>query len=325
MSATEETYERALGAFRNGLNNDRLAHAYLVIGDPTSGGGALRFADAVSAMLMCQAAEGERPCGQCRACVRVGQGKHPDVFCIEPEKKSRIISVNAMRELMRKLSQSSFEGGWKVAVIIFADRMNDESANAFLKTLEEPPKRTLLLLLTDSPQALLPTILSRCQRVNILEPERKKQTDWSERLDDILGVGNLSDPLVQATLAKRLEALLEDQKEAIAALEKEKSADREEKEEVIEARIEARLKEVRSQIFRSVIMWQRDILLLVTGCDESGLFHADHVEAIRGVASALDPTAALRRVRAAEEMIERLDRVSKPAGPIFEAGFARMG
>ena len=81
---------------------------------------------------------------------------------IEPEKKSRVIAVDAVRALNHRIQTSSFAGGWKVAVIKYADRLNDQAANAFLKTLEEPPARTLLLLLTDAPQSLLPTVVSRC-------------------------------------------------------------------------------------------------------------------------------------------------------------------
>lgn len=72
--------------------------------------------------------------------------------------------------LLPWLSDTAFAGGWKVVVLAGADRLTNEAANAFLKMLEEPPPKTLILLLTDAPQALLPTIRSRCQRIDLDEP-----------------------------------------------------------------------------------------------------------------------------------------------------------
>lgn len=95
---------------------------------------------------------------------------HPDLFTLRPAKKARQIRIgergaeepNTMRKLLRDISQSSNQGGRKVAIVYEADRMNTATANAFLKTLEEPPRDTTLLLLTTRPYALLDTIRSRC-------------------------------------------------------------------------------------------------------------------------------------------------------------------
>jgi len=99
---------------------------------------------------------------------RIAAKTHPDVAYLEPEGKKRIITVKSMRErIVEPMSSTSYSGGWKVGVISGADRMEAPSANAFLKSLEEPTPRTLYLLLTDSPDALLPTIVSRSQRVDL--------------------------------------------------------------------------------------------------------------------------------------------------------------
>ncbi len=89
--------------------------------------------------------------------------KHPDVFTLRPSKKSRVISVDDMRELIRNVQHSPQQGLRKVAFVFEVDRMNASAANAFLKTLEEPPLNTNLLLLTTRPHSLLATIRSRCQ------------------------------------------------------------------------------------------------------------------------------------------------------------------
>jgi len=88
---------------------------------------------------------------------------HPDVFSLRPSKKSRIISVDDTRELIRNIQHSPQKGDRKVALIYEVDRLNASAANAFLKTLEEPPLNTTILLLTTRPYSLLPTIRSRCQ------------------------------------------------------------------------------------------------------------------------------------------------------------------
>ena len=93
---------------------------------------------------------------------------HPDIHRLAPAKKTRIISVDAMRERMiDPMEKTTFMGGWKAGVVLGADRLKTESANAFLKTLEEPPPQTLFLLLSERPEQLLPTIISRCQRIDL--------------------------------------------------------------------------------------------------------------------------------------------------------------
>ncbi|MDD4735094.1 MAG: hypothetical protein PHP44_03195 [Kiritimatiellae bacterium] len=320
--STADSLEQWLSIFRRSAKAGRLAHAYLVCGNPE--GVARTYADQVASYLLCTATEG-RPCGICKSCIRVPAGRHPDVFHIEPEKKSRVIGVEAMRTFIRNLQQSAYEGDWKIGLMLHADRLNENAANAFLKTLEEPPPRTLMLLLTDSPQTMLRTVISRCQRVNLPEPERKKTEDWTPVVDGILQTSLSNDPLVHAACAHRLNDLLDETKTRILAEEKKRAKDTEAEEEVLDARAEARLKKVRAAIFQSLLHWQRDLLLLVNGCDEGLLFHAEHIEVLRGQAAQLDVATAFRRVRAIQEMDTRLARISRPALPVLESGFARMG
>ena len=99
---------------------------------------------------------------------QVESGSHPDVVTLEPEGKSRTISVESMRaRIVEPMSTTAFSGGWKVGVVYGADRLNPQSANAFLKSLEEPTPKTMYLLATDQPDSILPTIISRSQRVDL--------------------------------------------------------------------------------------------------------------------------------------------------------------
>lgn len=105
------------------------------------------------------------------AAAQVESGSHPDIVSLEPEGRSRVITVDSMRErIVGPMSTTSFSGGWKVGIVNGADRLRQEAANAFLKSLEEPTPRTMYLLLTDRPDALLPTVISRTQRVSLPMP-----------------------------------------------------------------------------------------------------------------------------------------------------------
>ena len=105
-------------------------------------------------------------CDACLNCRKIDQDTHADIHWARPESKSRIITVEQTRELMREIQLKPTEAGYKVAIIAAADRLNVQAANAFLKTLEEPPAKSVLILLSTEPQRILETILSRCLRLN---------------------------------------------------------------------------------------------------------------------------------------------------------------
>ncbi len=150
-----------------------------------------------------------------------GLAKHPDIHWLYPEMKSRVVSVSAMHEkLIAPISQTAFSGGWKAGVLVGADRLNEASANAFLKTLEEPPPNTVFLLLTEAPEQLLPTIVSRCQRIDLpdarerLLPEPWRANVFGALSDPDLAASGAAGLLRKAACAERLAATLSELKEA---------------------------------------------------------------------------------------------------------------
>lgn len=160
--------------FRRSLTAGRLAHAFLFVGPP--GVGKRSFALRLSQVLLCAAPRESElaPCGECESCRLFAAGNHPDVEIISrPADKSTIPlelligrDEKRMREgLCHNLSLKPYLGGRKVAVIDDADHLNVEGANCLLKTLEEPPPRSVLFLIGTSPDKQLPTIRSRCQLV----------------------------------------------------------------------------------------------------------------------------------------------------------------
>jgi DNA polymerase III subunit delta' len=105
-------------------------------------------------------------CDHCSSCRRIDADQHPDVLWVRPESKLRVITISQIRDILHAVNLKPAEARWKVTVIVGADRLNVQAANALLKTLEEPPPRSILLLLSTEPQRLLETILSRCLRLN---------------------------------------------------------------------------------------------------------------------------------------------------------------
>ncbi len=145
------------------IAQQRLPHALLLEGPP--GIGLTHFSTAFAAGLLCEQPRQGYACGKCRSCLLLDAGSHPDFQRIQPAKDKTQISVELVRELIAFLQLKSQYGRYKVAVIEPADLMNASSANALLKTLEEPPPTSLMLLNTHTPGRLPITIRSRCQRL----------------------------------------------------------------------------------------------------------------------------------------------------------------
>jgi DNA polymerase III subunit delta' len=162
---------RAVDLLRRSLDSERLSHAYLFVGQPHVG-------KTILAVNLAQALNCEqetRPCGQCRSCLLIAAGNHPDVQLIgrmanaapgETGTKKEI-SIAQIKELQRSAGLQPYEGRHRVFIIDGAEYLNEESANCLLKTLEEPPPKVLFILLTVNDGRLLPTIVSRCQRVEL--------------------------------------------------------------------------------------------------------------------------------------------------------------
>ncbi|MNZ89160.1 DNA polymerase III subunit delta' [compost metagenome] len=136
------------------------AHAYLLHGP--AGIGKRALAERLMARLLCQRPEGLDACGQCKSCLLLKAGSHPDNYILEPEEADKAIKVDQVRELVSFVVQTAQLGGRKVVLIEPAESMNINAANALLKSLEEPSGDTVLLLVSHQVSRLLPTIKSRC-------------------------------------------------------------------------------------------------------------------------------------------------------------------
>lgn len=190
---------------------------------------------------------------------------HPDMPWFQPEKVSRIIDAKMMTErILPFAQQSSLSGGWKVIVIVSADRMNETSANAFLKMLEEPPPQTLFLLLVDRVDDLLPTILSRCQLLHA-GGERCLDEPWRSEIVDLLADIREKSPLLDAMRAERICEIIDDMNERAEREIREESKSNtliEEDADTLKARVGARAKAWRSDLWLTIEQWMNDLARL---------------------------------------------------------------
>lgn len=295
----------AVALLQRAIALDRLAHAYAFVGP--SGVGRRLTAVAFAQAALC-AAQG---CGRCAVCRRVAVGQHSDCQVIAPTpprdnpKGAPMIRIEQIRELERTASLAPLEGGRKVFVLDDAERMTLPSAQALLKTLEEPPPRTHLVLVIANPRALPPTVLSRCQRVRFrpldeadavrLLEDRGVPPDASELL------ARLAQGRPGLALGTDLEAL-RSRREAALALAAEPPA-----------RLGVVLDEAptdRATVAAYLELywaWYRDALCLAAGGSAALLVNADQEAALRTLAARLPASAlatALARVKAAWVALE---------------------
>ncbi len=313
--SSEPSFTAALEGLRHAAESGRLAHAYLIVGSPR--GEAMALTEALLRGLFCVGPQ--KPCGQCAECRRVERHLHPDVVWLEPESKSRRIQIDApgdhamgVRDLTRFMALAPMVGPWKVGVLVHADRLTSQAANACLKLLEEPPPYSLLLLLTDVPQAILPTLLSRCQKITLSGADAD-QPAWRPDVLEMLRAGPPKGPLAVLAQAARLENLLAGlekelaQRELERAKEWEASTGAEADRQVLEARVRARRLQERSAMLQLMLHWYRDVLLLSCGAGEDQLLVRGEAEAQRRQAAGLTPADALKLVHAVEEVHRRLE------------------
>jgi DNA polymerase-3 subunit delta' len=161
--------EKAIGMLTGALRRNRLASSYIFSGESGIGKKltAVNFAKALNCL-----SSGSGPdypgdaCDRCESCLKIGSGSHPDLLMVSPE--DRLIKIDEIRLINDALSFRPFEGRKKIVIVDDADTMNISSANAFLKTLEEPPEDSIIILISSRTDRLPATIRSRCSQVNFV-------------------------------------------------------------------------------------------------------------------------------------------------------------
>ncbi|MBO7653388.1 MAG: hypothetical protein J6U40_00575 [Kiritimatiellae bacterium] len=299
--------DEAFESVRHAFDCGRPANGYLIVGPVR--GAAMDLAVKILQLLFCTA--DAKPCGVCDACRHVRERTVADIHWLVPESKSRIITIEQMHnKLLEQVLQTSLAGGWKAGVIVGADRLRTESANAFLKTLEEPPPQTIFLLLTDAPQGLLPTIISRCQRIDLTASSELAEP-WKERVLDIL-----DSPLFKTPMERQISAnFLCDVLNSIKAFaEDEVKRESKSEEELVEvddavfaARVNARYREIRTDLVLTLESWFRDLFILRAGGDPALIRNRAYRETLEERARKLTLAQTLYNINAIEELAGKLE------------------
>ena len=306
------------------LRQGRLAHGYLFSGDDMREMEGL--ARTLAKTLNCQNPPNRSPGGQaldscdvCLNCRRIEGNNHPDVQWVRPESKLRVVTIDQIRNVIQTISLKPTEAEYKVAVITGGDRMNVQAANAFLKTLEEPPARSVIILLTCAFEQVLETIRSRCLRLHFAgEPGAKldeSAQQWIESLaaaavspqKSLLGRYKLLS-LITGRLAQVRETA-ETQLEASSPLVKYPDVEkdtRERWEAELNAAVEAEYRGKRAELLLLLQWWMRDIWLSTMKMEELSLAVPQLRNATEQVANRLSPSDASENLRQLEKLQRQL-------------------
>jgi hypothetical protein len=288
---------RGVDLLQRSLERGRLAHAYLFTGDQLDV--LEKLACTLAKTLNClqpvkRNGAAVDCCDRCVNCRKIEDGNHADVFWVRPESKTRLIKIGQIvrredspgRVLLDAVNFKPTESRHKIAVIVAADRMNDAAANAFLKTLEEPPHHSLLILLTTEPQRLLETIVSRCLRLNFAGEGPRQwapaQMEWLAAFSEmaaadqksLMGRYRLMDVLLRKLNDVR--AGIEEGLMARSPLEKYVDAEetlRERWEAELKAAVEAEYRRQRAEFLLALEWWMRDVWLQTLGRSPESKVH----------------------------------------------------
>jgi DNA polymerase III subunit delta' len=298
----------ALEYLQRAHQQNRLAHAYLITGPPGSGKQMLA-ADLASLVNGTPATD-------------VFSAKAREIFVARPESRSRRIVIAQIRELEHALQMRALNGRRKVAIIPDADRLQIEAANAFLKTLEEPPKDSLLLLLSALPEALPETIRSRCIAIPLEANGQRQRNDEEEKLVKLLQqASHQRSWTIQFAyrLAQEFQLLLRTVREEVKrktddALKHEVTRYKdttdgawlEEREEYYKALIESLYLQRRAKMIETLFAWWTDVLRASSGVAQRNFSRASQETAT--LASRFGTADILKRIRCLEELRDHLGR-----------------
>ena len=310
---------KTVDLLRRSLESGRLSHAYLFAGQPHVG--KMTLAVNLAQALNCDSEE--RPCGKCRSCLRIAAGNHPDVQVVgrlaatEPGESGtkKEIVIDQIRELQRIASLQPYEGRHRVFIVDGAEYLNDEAANCSLKLLEEPPPKVLFILLTANDGRLLPTIVSRCQRVELFPLpapaiEQALRESWQVEAEKARVLSRLCrGGIGWAVSAARNEKIFQERGFKLGELIDLGDASLDQRFSFAGrlASQYARSRDAAGEVLRLWLEWWRDVLLVKEGCAQF-IINVDKEEALRSRAEGYSLAAIrgfIEAIRAASEQLEQ--------------------
>lgn len=279
----KKNYPMLCSCLENAKRNRKIAHAYLLVGDLQEN--LKKFALQWAQLISCiNSNENGTYCGLCRPCKLFQKNAYTELYELAPQSRSRIITIQAIREFEGKVSLSSPAGWSKIGIIYDADCMGIDAQNAFLKTLEEPPKNTIFLLLSSRPRKLLNTIRSRCQTLLLLKNKQSYQYAQENGLFKLLnrlqrnkGLKNALE--VAAEIKKILDSLKESAEKYVEDNWDERWEDTADEnralqrqlEELRKTRIDSEYVRLREELIEAMKVWFQQRLLITYSCKKEFL------------------------------------------------------
>lgn len=309
---------KVAGLLQRSLERDRLAHAYLFSGNALQELEDMARTLAKAVNCLSPAHPTLDCCDACDNCRRIDQFNHPDVLWVRPELKTRLIGIDQVRELMQMVNLKPTVAAFKVGILAGADRLTHPAANAFLKTLEEPPSRSILILLTIEPQRVLETILSRCLRLSFAGGGAHfdaVQTAWMASFSAAAANGQpglLGRYHLLGLIGKKLgeqRTAIEESLTARSPLGRYDDLEpkmRDKLEDELSAAIEAEYRRQRTDLIGALQWWLRDVWLHTLSVEGGLLSFPDFAAASRAVAKRISPAQALANLEEVDHLQRQL-------------------
>ncbi|MBW2543910.1 MAG: DNA polymerase III subunit delta' [Deltaproteobacteria bacterium] len=299
---------KQLNVLQGAMKSDRVPHAYLFHG--IKGVGKKTTAKTLAKALNC-GEENADSCDRCHSCLKIDRGIHPDIVFIEPE--GIFIKINKIRELQDQIKFRPFEGRKRVFVITDADRMNDASANALLKTLEEPKPSNILILTTSRVHKLPQTIISRCQKIRFNPVRSETITSFlTDRLSmdekPALTIASSSGGSIGRALEIKKESFFDFKNDVIKTFSAAGQSQRVGIQLFFLADSFGKDRESALQkldIFRG---WHRDMLVYRETRDVNKLIHRDIADATKKLSEKMAGTDILENIKAISDAYDAIDR-----------------
>ena len=320
-------HDKAVRALSKALSESRMSHAFLVTGPPRVG--KMSLAMDMARALNCVG--DDPPCGTCGQCRRITEGLHPDVRIIGLETDDKtgrlrtVLTIEQVRDVQRDASLKPYEGNNRVFIFDGAEKLSEEAANSLLKTLEEPPDQVVIILLASDASNVLPTILSRCRRLDLRPVSVETIVDHLYRLyttDRKLAEevarqsGGRMGWAIQATQEPEMLQIIADRLDAI---EQTVSATLEARFEYAE-QLARRFAQGRAEVLEELDMWMgwwRDVMV-ISGGKSALVWNVSRISALESAAAGLQTSHVAATIKAIQRAMDLLQRNVNPRLAIEE-------